>query len=62
MGLCGENDTEMVNGTDQAIDLLNQIIPAQRKITGETLNPDVSKVPQMRSLYWKCRTTTRQDT
>lgn len=51
MGLRGENDTEMVHGTDQAIDLLNKIIPAQRKIISETINPDVTKVPQMWSLY-----------
>jgi len=51
MGLRGENDSAMVQGTDQAIDLLNKIIPAQRKIIGETINPDVTKVPQMWSLY-----------
>ncbi len=51
IGLRGENDSAMVQGTDQAIDLLNKIIPAQRKIIGETINPDVTKVPQMWSLY-----------
>ena len=51
MGLRGENDTAMVKGTDQAIDLLNKVIPAQRKIIAETLNPDVAKVPQMWALY-----------
>jgi hypothetical protein len=51
MGLRGENDSAMVKGTDQAIDLLNKIIPAQRKIIGETINPDVTKVPQMWCLY-----------
>jgi hypothetical protein len=51
MGLRGENDSAMVQGTDQAIDLLNKIIPAQRKIIGETINPDVTQVPQMWSLY-----------
>ena len=51
MGLRGENDSAMVRGTDQAIDLLNKIIPAQRKIIGETINPDVTKVPQMWALY-----------
>jgi hypothetical protein len=51
MGLRGENDSEMVRGQDQAIDLLNKIIPAQRKIIGETINADVTKVPQMWCLY-----------
>jgi hypothetical protein len=51
MGLRGENDTEMVKGQDQAIALLNKIIPAQRKIIAETVNPDLAKVPQMWALY-----------
>ncbi len=51
MGLRGENDSAMIQGTDQAIDLLNRIIPAQRKIIGETINPDVTKIPQLWCLY-----------
>jgi hypothetical protein len=51
MGLRGENDSEMVKGQDQAIDLLNKIIPAQRKIIADTINPDVTQVPQMWCLY-----------
>ena len=51
IGLRGENDSEMVKGTDQAIDLLNKIIPAQRKIIAETANPDLTKVPQVWALY-----------
>ena len=51
MGLRGENDSEMVQGTDQAIDLLNKIIPAQRRIIGETIDPDVTEVPQLWCLY-----------
>jgi len=51
MGLRGENDSEMVKGQDQAIDLLNKIIPAQRKIIAETVNPDLTKVPQVWALY-----------
>lgn len=51
IGLRGENDSEMVQGTDQAIDLLNKIIPAQRKIIAETVNPDLTKVPQVWALY-----------
>lgn len=51
MGLRGENDTAMVKGTDEAIDLLNRVIPAQRKILAETVNPDVTKVHQVWALY-----------
>ena len=51
MGLRGENDSAMVQGTTQAIDLLNKIIPAQRSIIADTVNTDVAKVPQMWSLY-----------
>lgn len=51
MGLRGENDTEMVKGQDQAIALLNRIIPAQRKIIAEAVNPDLTKVPQVWALY-----------
>jgi len=51
MGLRGENDSAMVQGQDQAIDLLNKIIPAQREIIAKTINPDVTKVPQMWCLY-----------
>ena len=51
IGLRGENDSEMVRGQDQAIALLNKIIPAQRKIIAETVNPDLTKVPQVWALY-----------
>jgi len=51
IGLRGENDSEMVKGTDQAIALLNKIIPAQRKIIAETVDPDPTKVPQVWALY-----------
>jgi hypothetical protein len=51
MGLRGENDSAMVSGQAQAIALLNKVIPAQRKIIAETINPDVTKVPQMWCLY-----------
>jgi hypothetical protein len=51
IGLRGENDTEMVKGTDQAIDLLNKIVPAQRKIIAETVNTDLTKVPQVWAMY-----------
>jgi hypothetical protein len=56
LGLRGENDSEMVKGTDQAIDLLNKIIPAQRKIIAETMNPDVTQVPQVWALYKEVQT------
>jgi hypothetical protein len=51
IGLRGENDSEMVSGQDQAIDLLNKIIPAQRKITADSVNPAPTKVPQVWALY-----------
>ena len=56
LGLRGENDSEMVHGTDQAIDLLNKIIPAQRRIIAETINPDLTEVPQVWALYKEVQT------
>lgn len=51
IGLRGENDSEMVKGQAQAIALLNKIVPAQRRIIAETVNPDLTKVPQVWALY-----------
>lgn len=56
LGLRGENDSEMVSGTDQAIDLLNKIIPAQRRIIADTINPDLTQVPQVWALYKEVQT------
>ncbi len=51
IGLRGENDTAMVQGQEQSIALLQRIVDVQRKMLAEEVNPDVSKVPQVWSLY-----------
>ena len=50
MGLRGENDSQMTTA-DLAPALLEQIVASQRKILAETINPDVTKVPQLWCLY-----------
>ncbi len=48
IGLRGENDTPMASGgLDSNMDLLRNIIAAQRKILREEMNPDVTKIPQL---------------
>jgi hypothetical protein len=49
IGLRGENDTEMIpGGTDtQSMDLLTNIVDAQRSIIAQEVNTDVTKVPQL---------------
>jgi Glycosyl hydrolase family 115/Gylcosyl hydrolase family 115 C-terminal domain len=48
IGLRGENDTPMASGgLDSNMDLLENIIAAQRKILAEEMNPDVTKIPQL---------------
>jgi hypothetical protein len=49
IGLRGANDTPMIPGgdRDQSMALLKEIIGVQRKIIGEAVNPDVTKVPQL---------------
>jgi hypothetical protein len=51
MGLRGRNDSEMVQGTDQAIELLNKIIPPSARSLPKPSIPIVTKVPQMWCLY-----------
>ena len=51
IGLRGENDTAMVQGQTESIRLLQRIVDIQRKILGDWVNPDVSKVPQVWTLY-----------
>jgi hypothetical protein len=46
LGMRGPNDTPMANGSD-----LEKVVADQRKIIGETINPDVTKVPQVWCLY-----------
>ena len=49
IGLRGENDTEMIpGGTDaQSMNLLTNIVNAQRSIIAQEVNADVTKVPQL---------------
>ena len=49
IGLRGEDDTEMIpGGTDaQSMDLLSNIVNAQRSIIAQEVNADLTKVPQL---------------
>jgi hypothetical protein len=48
VGLRGPNDTPMAPGGPEAnMALLKKIVDVQRKIIGEEMNPDVTKVPQL---------------
>src|SRR5215469_404510 len=49
LGMRGENDTPM--SADANTQLLEKIVADQRKILSETVNPDVTKVPQVWALY-----------
>ncbi len=49
LGMRGENDTPM--SATGNIDLLEKIVADQRQILKETVNPDLSKVPQVWALY-----------
>lgn len=51
IGLRGENDTAMVQGQSQSIRLLQRIVEIQRNILAKEVNPDVTKVPQVWTLY-----------
>ena len=53
IGLRGADDTPMIpNGTvAQSMELLEQIVDVQRKMIAEELNPDITKVPQLWSIY-----------
>ncbi|HEX7618569.1 MAG TPA: glycosyl hydrolase 115 family protein, partial [Verrucomicrobiae bacterium] len=52
IGLRGANDTPMAEGGPEANRaLLEKIVVDQRKILGEVVNPDVTKVPQVWCLY-----------
>jgi len=54
LGMRGANDTAMSAGTNT--ELLEKIVADQRKIISETINPDVSKVPQVWCLYKEVQT------
>ena len=49
LGMRGEGDTPMSSGAN--IDLLEKIVADQRQILKETVNQDVTKVPQVWALY-----------
>ena len=49
LGMRGENDTPM--SADANTQLLEKIVADQREILKETVNPDVTKVPQVWALY-----------
>lgn len=49
LGMRGENDTPMSESANT--DLLEKIVANQRQILKETVNPDLSKVPQVWALY-----------
>ncbi len=53
IGMRGDGDLPMVEGGDMAanVNLLERIVADQRKIIGDHVNPDVSKVPQLWALY-----------
>ena len=51
IGLRGQNDTAMVNGFTESMALLEKIVGSQRKMLAEEVNPDITKVPQVWTLY-----------
>jgi hypothetical protein len=52
MGLRGADDTPMApGGPEENMALLERIVGVQRKMLGEEINPDVTKVPQLWCLY-----------
>jgi hypothetical protein len=51
IGLRGENDTAMVQGQAESIRLLQRIVDIQRKMLAEEVNADVTKIPQVWTLY-----------
>jgi hypothetical protein len=51
IGLRGENDTAMVQGQAESIRLLQRIVEVQRKILAGEIQTDVTKIPQVWTLY-----------
>ena len=49
LGMRGENDTPMSDSGN--IELLEKIVADQREILKETVNPDLSRIPQVWALY-----------
>ncbi len=54
LGMRGENDTPM--SADANTELLERIVADQRQILKETVNPDVTKIPQVWALYKEVQT------
>jgi hypothetical protein len=51
IGMRGTSDKAIYAHPDKVISLLQQIVSDQRTILSETVNPDVTKIPQMWCLY-----------
>lgn len=51
LGLRGQNDTAMVNGFRESMALLERIVESQRRMLTEEVNRDLTKVPQVWTLY-----------
>src|SRR5262249_31996575 len=53
IGMRGDGDEPMIKGGDmpQSIALLERIVADQRSTIAQTVNPDVTKVPQLWALY-----------
>jgi hypothetical protein len=51
LGLRGQNDTAMVNGFKESMSLLEKIVESQRRMLTEEVNPDLSRIPQVWTLY-----------
>jgi hypothetical protein len=51
IGLRGQNDTAMASGFNESIALLEKIVASQRRTLVEEVNRDITKVPQVWTLY-----------
>jgi hypothetical protein len=51
IGLRGENDSAMVRTAAEGVTLTEKIVAVQREMLAKEVNPDVTMVPQMWSLY-----------
>jgi hypothetical protein len=51
IGLRGENDTAMVRTAAEGVQLTEKIVAVQRQMLAQEVAPDVTKIPQMWSLY-----------
>lgn len=51
LGLRGQNDTAMVNGFRESMTLLEKIVDVQRRMLAEEINPAITSIPQVWTLY-----------